>query len=151
MTLRKLVVVLLLAVAVTAAAGSPADPKLHAEIEKADAELFAAFNGRDAERLATFFSEDLEFYHDLGGLQRYNEVMESFRTKLARNNGLRRELVPGTLQVFPVPNFGAMQLGSHKFCHMENGKENCGVFHFAHVWQKKDGKWQITRVLSFGH
>lgn len=148
MHLRKLALAFVLACALPAAA---ADPKLHAEIEKADAELFAAFNAGDAERLAAFFSEDLEFYHDLGGLQRYKEVMESFRTNLARNNGLRRELVPGSLQVYPVPNFGAMQLGSHKFCHMENGKEDCGVFQFAHVWQKKDGKWRITRVLSFGH
>ena len=51
----------------------------------------------------------------------------------------------------PVDAEGAMQIGAHTFCHMENGKEDCGTFQFAHVWQKKDGTWRITRVLSFGH
>lgn len=148
--MRLLAVTLALACALTAAAAKPQDPALFAEIEKADAELFAAFNAHDAEKLATFFSEDLEFYHDLGGLQRYAQVIEGFRT-IPRDSDLRRELVPGSLQVYPIPNFGAMQLGSHKFCHTENGKQDCGVFQFAHVWQKKDGKWKVTRVLSFGH
>lgn len=149
---RKIALFLLLACAFTAAAAKPQDPALYAEIEKADAELFAAFNAHDADRLGTFFAEDLEFYHDLGGLQRYKDVIEGFRSSMARkDNDLRRELVPGSLKVYPIPNFGAMQLGSHKFCHTENGKLECGVFDFAHVWQKKDGKWKVTRVLSFGH
>jgi hypothetical protein len=44
-----------------------------------------------------------------------------------------------------------MELGTHRFCHIENGKQDCGSFRFAHVWQKKDDRWRVTRVLSYGH
>jgi len=33
----------------------------------------------------------------------------------------------------------------------ENGKDDCGVFEFAMIWQKKDDRWRITRVISYGH
>ena len=145
---RTLALLLTLAFALSAAA---ADPTLFEEIQGADKELFDAFNAHDAERMAKFFSEDVEFYHDKDGLVRYPKLMEGFRSMAGRNDGLRRDLVPDSLQVFPIPNFGAMEIGSHRFCHMEHGKEDCGVFQFAHVWEKKDGRWRITRVLSYGH
>ena len=44
-----------------------------------------------------------------------------------------------------------MEVGSHRFCHLENGKQDCGVFEFAHVWKEDAGRWRVTRVLSYGH
>jgi hypothetical protein len=61
-----------------------------------------------------------------------------------------RHLVPDSLHVHPVPDYGAIQLGAHRFCHDENGKEDCGIFQFIHVWQKLGGRWRTTRVLSYG-
>ncbi len=73
------------------------------------------------------------------------------RTNFERNDGLRRRLIPGSLEVYPVPNYGAIEVGTHEFCHEENGKTDCGVLRFLHVWQKRDGQWRVTRVVSYDH
>jgi hypothetical protein len=128
-----------------------AKDSLFKEIEKMDSVLFAAFNSRDIESFKNFFTTDLEFYHDKGGLTNYEYTINSLKETAKRNDGLRRELVKGSLEVYPVPGFGAMQIGAHRFCHMEKGKQDCGTFKFVHIWQKKNGEWKITRVVSYDH
>lgn len=126
-------------------------PDLYKEIAHMDSVLFEAFNTHNLDKLKTLFTDDLEFYHDLSGLTGYQKNMESFKNNFDKNNGLKRELVQGSLEVYPIKDFGAMQIGSHKFCHTENGKLDCGTFKFVHIWQKKDGKWKISRVVSYDH
>jgi hypothetical protein len=124
---------------------------LYKEIERMDSILFTAFNTRDTNQFKSMFTRDLEFYHDKGGLSGYNETIDFMRSTAKGNNGLRRDLVKGSLEVYPIPGYGAMEIGSHTFCHLENGTQDCGTFRFVHVWQKKDGAWKITRVVSYGH
>jgi hypothetical protein len=64
---------------------------------------------------------------------------------------LRRDLVKGSLEVYPVKDYGAIETCLHKFCHVENGKDDCGTFKNVMVWQKKDGQWKVTRVISYDH
>jgi hypothetical protein len=66
-------------------------------------------------------------------------------------HGLRRRLVPGSMEVYPIPGYGAVEVAAHEFCHEENGTTECGVFKFLHVWQKKDGQWSVTRAVSYDH
>jgi ketosteroid isomerase-like protein len=124
---------------------------LYKEIAKMDSVVFNAFNARDTERFKKMFTEDLEFYHDKGGLTGYEQTIEFMRSTAKTNNGLRRDLEKGSLEVYPIPGYGAMETGSHTFCHMENGKQDCGTFKFVHIWQKKNGAWKISRVISYGH
>jgi len=124
---------------------------LTTEIQKQDAAFFGAFNAHELERMMSFFSSDVEFYHDKDGRVSFDQLKAAFQTMFSRNDGIRRELVPGTLRVYPVPNFGAIETGSHKFCHVERGKDDCGAFQFVLVWQKQDGRWRVTRALSFDH
>lgn len=132
--------------------GAVAKPAaLEDEIRHADQELFAAFNAHDLPGLQRFFSRDLEFFHDTGGLLTFAQTMQGFESNFVRNNGLRRDLVEGTLEVFPIANYGAIETGAHTFCHVEGGRNDCGTFKFVHVWRKRDGQWQITRVVSYGH
>ena len=60
-----------------------------------------------------------------------------------------------SLQVDPVPGYGAMEAGDHLFYEREgaNGTEKlAGRARFAMVWALgSDGKWRLARVLSFGH
>jgi hypothetical protein len=141
-----------LGVAMTGGAAVKNEPaSLEKEIAEQDGALFDAYNVHDLERVMTFFSEDLEFYHDTDGLLSRSQVAEGTKSLFGQDNGIRRELVPDSLRVHPVPDYGAIQLGAHRFCHDENGKEDCGVFQFIHVWQKLEGRWRITRVLSYGH
>jgi ketosteroid isomerase-like protein len=126
-------------------------PSLGDEIAAQDAAMFAAFNTHDLAKTMAFFSDDLEFYHDKDGLLSYAKVRDGFGRLFAQNNGLRRELVPGTIEVYPLPGLGALETGAHRSCHVENGKDDCGTFRFTLVWQKKDGGWRVTRALSYGH
>lgn len=116
-----------------------------------DSILFSAFNTRDIEKFKSLFATDLEFYHDKGGLTNYDYTINALKETAKRNDGLRRELVKGSLEVYPVPGYGAMQIGAHTFCHMEKGKQDCGTFKFVHIWQKKNNEWKITRVVSYDH
>ena len=116
-----------------------------------DSLLFNAYNTRNLDLLKTFFTEDLEFYHDKDGLITYSQMINGFKNILVRNDGINRQLVQESLQVYPLGNYGAIQIGEHRFCHVENGKDDCGNFQFVHVWQKKEGQWKISRVISYGH
>jgi len=124
---------------------------LYQEIAHMDSVVFNAFNTRDVEKFKAVFAQDLEFYHDKGGLTGYDHTVEFLKSTAKMNNQLKRELVKGSLEVFPIPGYGAMEIGTHTFCHTENGKQECGTFKFVHIWQKKNGEWKITRVISYGH
>src|SRR5215217_2036480 len=73
---------------------------LYKEIAHMDSMLFNAFNNRDIETFKRCFAEDLEFFHDKGGLTDYNYTINSFKNTIAQNNGLRRDLVQGSLEVY---------------------------------------------------
>ena len=113
--------------------------------------MFGAFNAHDVDALVAYFAEDVEFYHDKDGLSGYASLAPDFRTLFGNNPDIVRTLVPGSLHVYPVPNYGAMEIGEHRFCHTEHGKPECGTFSFAMVWKHDGGRWRVTRVLSYGH
>jgi hypothetical protein len=122
-------------------------------ISALDAEVFDAFNtcavpGR-LQRHADYLSPDVEFYHDTGGVTWNRQEMLANTERYVCGN-FRRELVPGSLRVYPVKDFGAIAQGVHRFCQFKSG--TCeGAAHFVIVWRKASGKWSITRVLSYGH
>ena len=124
---------------------------LYKEIAKMDSILFEAFNKRDVKKFETFFAKDLEFYHDKGGLTGYDHTIEFMKNTAQNDNGLKRELVRGSLEVYPIKDYGAMQIGAHRFCHPENGKMDCGTFKFVHIWKKINNEWKIARVVSYDH
>ncbi|MGH8248717.1 MAG: DUF4440 domain-containing protein [Gammaproteobacteria bacterium] len=65
-----------------------------------DSSLFDAYNGCALEKLGSFFSDDIEFYHDKGGLtESRKNVIETIKTNACGR--VRRELVAGTLAVYP--------------------------------------------------
>lgn len=133
------------------AQGKKVDDSLFNQIAHLDSVLFNAFNGRDIETFKKLFTTDLEFYHDKGGLTGYEYTIQSLKNTAARNDGLKRELVPGSLEVYPIKDYGAIQIGAHRFCHLENGKQDCGTFKFVHIWKKFGNDWKITRVVSYDH
>lgn len=137
-----------------ACAGSgPADAALDATIAGLDAEVFAAFNQcadpAALARHAAHFDEDVEFYHDTGGVTWTREAMLD-NTRRHACGRYTRQLVEGSLQVHPVAGFGAISQGRHRFC--APGTQACdGLAEFTMVWRLRDGRWTITRVLSYGH
>lgn len=138
-------------VAFRVSAQTPAPDSLYSAIAAADSALFTAFNQRDLPRLRSFFTRDLEFYQDNEGVANYAQTIRDFGQMFSQPAPIRRDLVPGTMEVYPIKNYGAMEVGRHRFCHMENGREECGTFSFVHIWRRAKTGWQISRVVSYGH
>jgi len=128
-----------------------ADP-LYEKMLALDTALFDSFNKcSDPAQLAkhaAFFDQDVEFYHDLGGLTRGVEALLA-NTRENVCGKLRRQLDVASLRVYPIRGFGAMSMGTHRFCHTPTTCE--GIGEFTTVWREKDGVWQVTRALSYAH
>jgi hypothetical protein len=128
--------------------------KSQAELDKAittlDAALFDAYNRCDLEKFSTFFTADVEFYHDQGGVTLGNaKLTESIKQNICGGD-VRRELVPGSLQVHYMKGYGAVEIGVHRFLHPKSNSPT-GEGRFINLWQYKDGAWKITRAISFDH
>jgi hypothetical protein len=127
--------------------------ELTRKIAYMDSLLFYAFNTCDVNLSKSLFTEDLEFYHDAGGLTNYAQNVKSILQRCNRETKVRRELVKGTLEVFPIRDFGAVEIGSHRFYYTEKGQEEKldGTFRFVHIWKNTNGDWKISRVISYDH
>lgn len=130
---------------------APTSATLYHEIEQMDEIVFDAFNRKEFAKFKSLFTEDLEWFQDNGGLLSYETVFTNFENMFQNENKLTRKLVPGSLEVHPVKDYGAIQIGVHEFRHMENGKEEIGTFKFLMIWKKKDNQWKISRVVSYDH
>lgn len=120
-------------------------------VARLDTHMFAAFNAHDVNKLMSYFANNLEFYHDKGGLSNFNQTKEGFVRLFAQSPDITRTLVPGSLEVYPVKDYGAVHIATQRFCHVENGREDCGNSKFVMVWQQQGSAWKITRVVSYDH
>ena len=130
---------------------APTSTELYREIEAMDKEMFDAFNTQNLQKFQSLFTDDLEWFQDNGGLIPYKTVFENFANTFKKDFKLTRQLVKGSLEVHPIKEYGAIEIGVHQFRHIENGKEEIGTFKFLMIWQKKDGQWKISRVVSYDH
>lgn len=130
---------------------SPNHAGLRSEVLRADAALFDAFNRADLKGVARMLAPDLEFYQDNEGVVSYKQTLQDFKAMFAQANHIRRVLDAASVDIRPIKGFGALEIGAHRFCHVENGAEICGDFRFVHVWRSAAGAWQLTRVISYGH
>lgn len=132
---------------VTAADAGP----LRDTIARMDRKLFDVFNAHNADTLMTLFTEDLEFFQDNDGFKDYQRCARDFKALFANNTDIKRELVPETLEVYPIKDYGAIEIGTHRFCHKDNGQIECALFRFVMIWRKSGENWKVSRVVSFGH
>jgi hypothetical protein len=131
-------------------AQTPAAPdQLFKTIQSLDTQLFDAYNHCDLTTLGSLVSEDLEFYHDKTGLAVGRQVfVDAIKNNICGK--VTRELVPGTLEVYPIADYGAVEIGVHRFYH-PGEPNNIGEAKFIILWHQKDGKWMVTRTISFDH
>jgi len=123
------------------------------ELARMDHELFdATFVQCDAAKANAIFTEDVEFYHDKDGLSVGEQVRENTRRLTAscpREHGVTRTLVPGSLRVYPIEGYGAVQVGVHRFD--ERGVATSTLARFVEVWRLQGETWRLARVLSLDH
>lgn len=130
---------------------TPVDTALYDTIIYQDSILFDAFNSRNFELFKKFFDTTLEIYQDNTGLRNYDQSMEAFKGLFKMNYVLNRQLVKGSVEIYPIKDYGAIETGRHTFCHTENGKQDCGTFKFIHIWQRQNGRWKITKIITYDH
>lgn len=141
-----------------AAAAADDEAALSAQLLAMDTALFDAFNACDPAKFAALLSDDVEFYHDKQGLIPRQRLLDDFAATCARRlkgdqPRVRRELVPGSLETWPLPNFGGIQEGRHRFYEQTAGKPDTlvGTGRFLHVWKRADGGWRVARIISYDH
>ena len=131
------------------------DIKSQEELTKAittlDKELFDAYNNCDIDKLGSLVVDDLEFYHDKTGLAVGKQVfLDAIKNNICGK--VTRKLVPGSLEVYPMHGYGAVEIGVHRFYHPgAQDHDVVGEAKFVTLWQYKDGAWKITRAISYDH
>jgi hypothetical protein len=153
MSFRQTVLVcaaLLLAAAPAAAAETTdAGMQLHTSIAALDAKVFDAYNHCDMKTFSSYFIPTVEFYHDNGGAT-FDRKTVIANTKKYICQKVQRQLLPASLKIYRIKDFGAIEEGEHRFCEIATG--NCeGSAKFLMIWQQKASAWHITRVVSYGH
>jgi hypothetical protein len=142
----------------------PPQPALTEQIAKADAELFKLFfeGPCDVPRFRSMITDDIEFYHDKGGfnVRKPADFVAQFEDRCKKLEDStswrqRRELVQSSLHVDPIPGWGAMEIGDHVFYERQGATgawKLVGKASFSMVWVLgADGKWRVSRVLSYAH
>jgi ketosteroid isomerase-like protein len=123
------------------------DQKLYNEIVKMDQVFFTAYNNCDMKTQSNILSEDLEFFHDKGGLATSKKnILESLEKNIC--NKVKRTLIKGSIEVYPIHNYGAVQIGYHKFFNKLEPTAKSIPSKFITIWKKEKDSWKITRVVS---
>ena len=124
------------------------DQQLYDEISSMDSVFFNAYNSCDIDKQTAIYGESLEFYHDKGGLTTSKqEIVDATRKNICGK--VTRELVTGSIEVYSIKDYGAVEIGLHKF---HNNQELAGATSeaskFIIMWQHDNTEWRITKVIS---
>lgn len=142
------IAILALSVSLAWAEDSSRSGRVYEELARMDRELFdAAFVSCDQAKFGSMFTDDAEFYHDRTGAS-YGESVKQLRS-CPRDDGVKRTLVSGSLEVYPIKDFGAIQMGRHIFT--REGEQGAEIAKFVHLWRRSEGNWRLARVMSFDH
>jgi len=119
-------------------------------VQSLDTQLFDAYNHCDLPTLSAMVADDLEFYHDQSGL---SVGKAPFIAAIKQNicGKVERTIVPGSMEVYPLKGYGAVEIGVHRFRHPGHAEDGGGEAKFVTLWQNKDGAWKVTRAISYNH
>ena len=125
----------------------PVDLGLHQQITKMDSIYFSAYNTCDMKTQADIYSEDLEFFHDKGGFSKSKkDILKSIEKNIC--DKVTRTLIKGSIEVYPIKDYGAVEIGYHKFFNKLEPDAKSTPSKFIIIWKKDNNKWKITKVIS---
>ena len=133
---------------------APHDSDLYKQVKALDKQLFDAYNTCDLKTLATLVDDNLEFYHDKGGLMTgKGPFLDAIQKNICHK--VERQLVADSFEVYPLETYGAIELGDHTFCNKAETPvckdETNGIGKFFMLWQKTGETWKLKRVISYDH
>ena len=126
----------------------PDSQELYDSIVHLDSIFFGAYNTCNMELQASIYSDSIEFYHDKGGLMTSKqELLDATKKNICGK--VTRELMKGSIEVYPIKGYGAVEMGLHKF-HNNTEQETTPSepSKFIIIWQHKNNEWKIRRVIS---
>jgi ketosteroid isomerase-like protein len=127
--------------------GHSQTPDLYKTIVKLDSTFFNAYNTCDLTKQAAFYSDSIEFFHDKSGLETSKKkILED--TKKYVCGKVTRELVQGSIEVSPLPGYGAVEIGIHMFHNNQEKKDTPHQSRFVIIWRNQNNRWTITKVIS---
>ena len=61
--------------------------------------------------------------------------------------------MPGSVDVHPIPQFGAVESGTHRFYELARGAgaSPVGIAKYIHVCQQTEAGWKLARVITYDH
>lgn len=125
----------------------PDDTALYRTIVQQDSIFFHAYNTCDMATQEAMYADSIEFYHDKGGLMTSKkEILESTRKYICGK--VTRQLQPGSIEVYPIKGFGAVEMATHRF---HNNQEPDAPSHpgkFIVIWKQNGTRWQLSRIVS---
>lgn len=125
----------------------PVDKELYDTIIKMDKEFFDAYNNCDLEKQAEIYSDDIEFFHDKGGLTTSKQdIIDGTKRNICGK--VTRTLIKESVEVYPINNYGAVQIGLHKFYNNQEPDAESIPVKFILIWYNLDGNWKIRKVVS---
>jgi hypothetical protein len=126
----------------------PDSQELYDTIVRLDSIFFEAYNTCKMDVQAFYYSDSIEFYHDQGGLQTSKQgILDGTRRNICGK--VTRELVKGSIEVYPIRGYGAIEMGLHRFHNSaEKGGTPSHAGKFIIIWHHKNNQWEISRVVS---
>jgi len=123
------------------------DQKLYNTIVHMDSVYFNAYNTCDMDKQAAIYADSIEFYHDKGGLMTSKkDLLDAIKKNICGK--VTRVLVKGSIEVYPIAGFGAVEIGLHQFINHAESETPSKPDKFIVIWRLRNDKWQITRVIS---
>jgi hypothetical protein len=130
-----------------------AEDTLFRQIAAADNDFFDAYNKCDMPKMRAYLATDVEFYHDQTGLSHLPKLMSDLQKNICGK--VHRDPLPGTLEVYPLKGYGAVATGLHRFCDSRKFRTcvegSSGVAKFVTLWRRQNGKWRMSRAISYDH
>lgn len=128
----------------------PDNKELYDTIVKLDSLFFETYNNCETmlDKYSTFYADNIEFYHDQGGLMTDKKLLVD-KTKENICGKVKRELIKGSIEVYPIKNFGAVEIGLHCFINnQEPANTPKKIGRFMIIWENSSLGWKIKRVVS---
>src|ERR1700759_4115859 len=86
----------------------PQSQDLYNTIVHMDSVYFNAYNTCDMKTQADIYADSIEFYHDKGGLMTSKQdILDALKKNICGK--VTRVLVPGSIEVYPIPGYGAVE------------------------------------------
>lgn len=134
--------------------------ELYYILKEKDSIMFElSYNQLDTSILEELATDDIEFYHDQGGAS-YNK--QDFINGMKGLGNLtykaRREVIEGSIEVFPMYKNGELYAGILKGEHAFFAKEPndkpeyiTSTAKYTTLWVLKNGIWKMSRIYSYDH